>query len=294
LNSSIAPRLKILEEERSQISAEIASKKEEILSLSRENHHLRESLHACQMQLVEKESEAAKAKTLLEVEREIRQRCESKEEFEKTERIAACAQLLATQTDCTHKIRYIEEKLESERIIFEEKLNTAQRKYDEAVEQCRNYSDILSRKEGEFIELKKALQNAAANHEAAAELGRLKGEVEVLRRRVAEANETKSLEGSAAANRIRELEQQMILGDAQRRRLHNLVQELRGNVRVFARVRPFLPNDQVDESVATPTVAVAQDGVSLKIEKLNRGPDERAEEHKFAFDKVFGQSSSQV
>ncbi|KAN0123623.1 hypothetical protein V8E52_002955 [Russula decolorans] len=27
------------------------------------------------------------------------------------------------------------------------------------------------------------------------------------------------------------------------RRLHNLVQELKGNVRVFARVRPLLPSD---------------------------------------------------
>ncbi len=31
--------------------------------------------------------------------------------------------------------------------------------------------------------------------------------------------------------------------EAERRKLQNLVQELRGNVRVFARLRPFLPND---------------------------------------------------
>jgi len=31
--------------------------------------------------------------------------------------------------------------------------------------------------------------------------------------------------------------------------MHNLIQELRGNVRVYARVRPFLPADGKEEQV---------------------------------------------
>jgi len=30
-------------------------------------------------------------------------------------------------------------------------------------------------------------------------------------------------------------------------RLHNVIQELRGNVRVFARIRPFLPDDKASD-----------------------------------------------
>lgn len=35
-------------------------------------------------------------------------------------------------------------------------------------------------------------------------------------------------------------------GEKHRRMLHNQIQELRGNVRVFARVRPFLPSDKTE------------------------------------------------
>ena len=42
---------------------------------------------------------------------------------------------------------------------------------------------------------------------------------------------------------------QILDGEAQRRKMHNLIQELRGNVRVYARVRPFLPADGKEEQV---------------------------------------------
>ena len=35
-----------------------------------------------------------------------------------------------------------------------------------------------------------------------------------------------------------------------RRRLHNQVQELKGNIRVFCRVRPFLPGEQTASNTA--------------------------------------------
>ena len=45
--------------------------------------------------------------------------------------------------------------------------------------------------------------------------------------------------------------------------MHNLVQELRGNVRVFARVRPFLPSDGAGDD-AKPFV-VPKNESSLKL-----------------------------
>ena len=45
--------------------------------------------------------------------------------------------------------------------------------------------------------------------------------------------------------------------------MHNLIQELRGNVRVFARIRPFLPGDNAAED-AEPCI-VAKSETSLKI-----------------------------
>ena len=46
-------------------------------------------------------------------------------------------------------------------------------------------------------------------------------------------------------------------------RMHNLIQELRGNVRVFARIRPFLPGDNVPED--TEPCIVPKSETSLKI-----------------------------
>jgi hypothetical protein len=47
------------------------------------------------------------------------------------------------------------------------------------------------------------------------------------------------------------------------------------------------------QSPPEPTIAINPDGVGLKISKCANG-SERAENHGFNFDKVFGPSSSQV
>jgi len=66
---------------------------------------------------------------------------------------------------------------------------------------------------------------------------------------------------------------------------------LRGNIRVFVRVRPYLPNDHVSDG--TPTAPEAKvDGVGLLIRKMD---DSNAvvEQQSFNFDKVFSPSTGQ-
>jgi hypothetical protein len=46
-----------------------------------------------------------------------------------------------------------------------------------------------------------------------------------------------------------------------------LIQELRGNVRVFARIRPFLPGDGVDDD--EPAYCVAKSETALKLVSEN-------------------------
>ncbi|RHY32140.1 hypothetical protein DYB32_002820 [Aphanomyces invadans] len=110
-----------------------------------------------------------------------------------------------------------------------------------------------------------------------------KREAEVLKLRLKELN----LHGSQTLHEkdtmIATLEAKVKEGEAQRRRMHNTIQELRGNVRVFARTRPFLPSD----GDATQS-ALACDGdlqrVTLKREK---------EAHAFTFDRVFAPAVGQ-
>jgi len=85
--------------------------------------------------------------------------------------------------------------------------------------------------------------------------------------------------------RVDELESQALDADAMRRALHNQIQELRGNVRVFCRVRPTTSE--------TACVDVAADGASVALTK-SQGGDKESSVAGFEFDRVFGPSSTQT
>jgi len=80
---------------------------------------------------------------------------------------------------------------------------------------------------------------------------------------------------------LQSLEQQLVLGEEERRLLHNTIIELKGNIRVFCRIRPSSSND-----AATNVVSWQESdnlvAVNQKDKKMN-----------FNFDKVFGAESSQ-
>ncbi|EEC45010.1 kinesin family-like protein [Phaeodactylum tricornutum CCAP 1055/1] len=81
------------------------------------------------------------------------------------------------------------------------------------------------------------------------------------------------------------MEVQLLSGEALRRQMHNRIQELRGNIRVFVRTRPFLPNDGASTASA---IDVLPDGEALSILDT-RSPTP----YEFKFDKVFPPSSGQ-
>ena len=85
--------------------------------------------------------------------------------------------------------------------------------------------------------------------------------------------------------RIAQLEAELLKGEQIRRQMHNTIQELRGNIRVYVRTRPFLPGDkQNDES----PIDVSPDLESLTI--LDRRSNSPLD---FKFDKVFPPSAGQ-
>lgn len=126
--------------------------------------------------------------------------------------------------------------------------------------------------------------------------GRVTGELEVMKRRVKELTELQDVHGQNGAKRIAEYEERLQISEKQRRKLHNLVQELRGNIRVFARVRPFLPSDGMNNNNGSgnnnSTITTTTETNSIRITKVNE-TENRVEDHSFQFDKIFGQSSSQ-
>ncbi|KAH7433745.1 hypothetical protein KP509_07G083600 [Ceratopteris richardii] len=87
-----------------------------------------------------------------------------------------------------------------------------------------------------------------------------------------------------------EAEQRVRDGDILRRQLHNTILELKGNVRVFCRVRPLLP----EEEECPDGQPVLQYPTSAEL--LGRGIElfqPQGQKHAFTFDKVFGPETGQ-
>ncbi|KMS98531.1 hypothetical protein BVRB_4g092220 isoform A [Beta vulgaris subsp. vulgaris] len=83
-------------------------------------------------------------------------------------------------------------------------------------------------------------------------------------------------------NRLADAEVKLVEGEKLRKKLHNTILELKGNIRVFCRVRPILP----DESSTADTKVIA---FPTSTETMGRGVDllQNGQKHSFTFDKVF-------
>ncbi|XP_054779492.1 kinesin-like protein KIN-14C [Prosopis cineraria] len=86
---------------------------------------------------------------------------------------------------------------------------------------------------------------------------------------------------------IKELEFQVIEGEKLRKNLHNSILELKGNIRVFCRVRPLLQEDGfgTEMVVSYPT---SMEAPGRRIELVQSG-----QTYHFTFDKVFNHEASQ-
>ncbi|GBF99197.1 kinesin [Raphidocelis subcapitata] len=119
---------------------------------------------------------------------------------------------------------------------------------------------------------------AAAKEEASAQASRLahlEGEFTALQELMGEG-EQRDMVGRLLS-RIGSLQCAAAAAEATRRQLHNQMVELRGNIRVFCRVRPH-PHSAVRCLPGGAALALAVDG----------------REHAFTFDKVFGPSTAQA
>jgi kinesin family protein C1 len=109
-------------------------------------------------------------------------------------------------------------------------------------------------------------------------------ETEALRRTLAEERSRATAEASAVAAveaRVEELERQLMDADDLRRAMHNQIQELRGNVRVFARMRPPKAGEEAHAAVKH----VDKDSMSV----VDRLGDDQC----FSFDRAFGPDATQ-
>jgi len=223
----------------------------------------------------------------LNLEKELRMRSETKEREERNERIALSAQMVAM----TKEHAQMETQLGEASAVLEAKwrkqLEAEEEKHKNLKAEILIYNERIAGLEGEIDALKDSLQRekSDAMAESASEISKLNGEINIMKERL-RMEERKFMESDKASEaKVLALENQLRDGQMERRKMHNLIQELRGNVRVFARIRPFLPGDGCSDD-ALPCI-VPKSETSLNIES-NDGSSLN-----FSFDRVFSPSTGQ-
>ncbi|KAI3708512.1 hypothetical protein L2E82_37701 [Cichorium intybus] len=93
---------------------------------------------------------------------------------------------------------------------------------------------------------------------------------------------------SALQLRLAEAELKVFEGEILRKKLHNTILELKGNIRVFCRVRPLLCDDGGDNETKSVSFPTTTEALGRGIELLQNG-----KKYPFTFDKVFVPESSQ-
>ncbi|WVQ93223.1 hypothetical protein IAU59_000288 [Kwoniella sp. CBS 9459] len=194
-------------------------------------------------------------------------------------------------------------------------------------EELRESRDELSRERETVRELKQTLAQQSTQHltlsaqlaasqtqvsmlqaeveRATLSVSSMKAELQIGQERAKEVEERaeKRIKQAEmdADQRIAEIEEELRTAETIRRRLHNQVQELKGNIRVFARVRPALPHESDDPEaladIAYGDERIAQETGQSQIVVTNRTESatgqQREQINQFTFDKIFAPKAGQ-
>ncbi|PWN91373.1 putative c-terminal kinesin [Acaromyces ingoldii] len=180
---------------------------------------------------------------------------------------------------------------EDELQVITSKHNREKRMLEEELEQERSTVSALK---ATLAQQSTAHLTMESQHAALrTQIGSQKDEIQGLQGRIQELE---------AANRLLQntslhLESELREAESLRRKLHNEVQELRGNIRVFARVRPSVKND-ANNSTSLASIRFPNEREANQIELLAMGESATGtatmRNHLFTFDRVFQPHTSQA
>ncbi|XP_072703941.1 kinesin-like protein KIFC1 [Ciconia boyciana] len=233
---------------------------------------LRAALGACREKTRGLEGENRTLRQRLEtLLRDLRER-ESRENHLGQRLESLDAELLAYREE-SERLRRERESLATEKGRLEEEVERRGRALAEAEGRARDLTARLEEKEAQ-LELAQG----------------------TLRQRAAEAAELRA-EAAAREERLGRQEERLHGLEMERRRLHNLVQELKGNIRVFCRVRPVLPEEEERQKGLKLLHFPPHDDKALVLsrpEESHVGRERRGDvRYDFSFDRVFPPPASQ-
>ncbi|KAL6071666.1 kinesin-like nuclear fusion protein [Balamuthia mandrillaris] len=244
-------------------------------------------VEALQQQVGEKESqlhEVAEVKTVLEKNVEVRQR-----EFEEAQRGITELRSLLESTRQSHRSEMAEKErlynsLQSEHSNLLIKLDVRQEELDRAKMQIAKAELEMEGLRTQIVEMQQTLEERKRT--ISEQAGTISDQTETI---------------AAQKARIEELEYKSREHEQLRRKLHNTIQELKGNIRVFCRVRPLIGAEAEDEENAESPFAFPEncDEKELEVSQSGResvvgGKAGPSKKFRFQFDKVFRPEATQV
>lgn len=201
---------------------------------------------------------------------EQRKIAQSKQEEIKRRRTLADDELLQLTAKCNREKRLLETELEQER------------------ETVAALKATLSQQSTSHLTME------STNTALRSQVQVLQDEIEALRAKISSMD--KDVAETKEANF--HLESELREAESLRRKLHNEVQELRGNIRVFCRVRPPSNNDASNGTEALATIRFPNEREATQIELFAAGESATGtvtmRNHLFTFDRVFQPTASQA
>ena len=280
-------------------------------TLKDQNHSMRDELHSVQRMLHDKERDHE-----IEIDDLGRQHRNEIEDIHQANRKQAERQRDEFDEEIRELKRTLEDRIAEERrlrIQSESDASTqgaleAQRRQLELEDKEREIKAVkeqLERMEGELAreralndDLRNNLSTASSNSlTMETSMHALRAKIEYLEsdsKSQSEAYAEMERQMREAIEKARECQDKLRIEETLRRKLHNQVQELKGNIRVFCRVRPALEIDSADDQAKISFPDIEADGKEIEV----KGPEEKSslgtvttKTNAFAFDKVFGPTS---
>ncbi|TBU60560.1 P-loop containing nucleoside triphosphate hydrolase protein, partial [Dichomitus squalens] len=217
---------------------------------------------------------------------------------------AAKSQELAQRKElflASDELSALRQRHEREIADLQADLRRKDRELREAAEDLRVCQGDLDRERETVRALKATVaQQATAQLSLTAQIGAMQAEksaVQAEYERTVGSRADLALQLERALKRCEELEREAREGESVRRKLHNMVQELKGNIRVFCRVRPILRSDILplrearlrEEAMAQLAYPDRLDHKEIVVSASSESAtgQERKEEWQFSFDRVF-------
>ncbi|OCH96400.1 kinesin-domain-containing protein [Obba rivulosa] len=287
-----------------------------------------------QVQSIESARAADTARLAADMERERAKLSELEENH-----MALTRELAAARTqEMTHKRELVDASDEMEQMRkrharemdeLEAQMRRRDREIRELKDELRVCLDDLERERQTVSTLKSTIAHQSdAQLSLTTQVAAMKAQIDALQGQLSTSsvsNSTLVLQLETERKRVAELERETLEAETIRRKLHNMVQELKGNIRVFCRVRPILPSDLTPaalvkssssaSSLSTTPTPEPEDAERLKGEAMAQivFPDkmdhkeivlhsssesatgqERKDEWTFSFDRVFEPHSTQM